>query len=94
MPSSYEWLWSRTWERAQNISDESLRPDYIRIVTLPYFRDLEYPEWFHTVIVNFTRGVLSTGRPYTLEEVVTLLEATYGISPAFRLPPELRDRAP
>ena len=94
MPSSYEWLWSRTWERALNITDEELRTEYIRVVMLSYLRDLGYPEWFHVVIINFTRGVLSTGRAYTLEELVSLLESTYGISPAFRLPPELRNRAP
>ena len=86
MPSTYERLWSRSWERAQRIEDEAVRTEYIRVVLLSYLRDLGYPNWFHVVIVNFTRGVVEIGRPYSLEELVSLLEHTYGISPASPVP--------
>ena len=79
-------LLARSWARTQLIEDERVRAEHIRYILLPYLRDLGYPNWFHVVIVNFTRGVVDTGRPYSLEELVSLLECTYGISPASPVP--------
>ena len=86
MPSLYERSWARSWARTQLIGDERVRTEHIRYLLLPYLRDLGYPKWFHEVIVNFTRGVVDTGRPCSLEELVFLLERTYGISPAWPVP--------
>ena len=54
------------------------RPVTIGTMTLPAGR---FPGWFLETIVNFLRGVLRTGRLYTLEEVTRLLERTYGMGP-------------
>ena len=86
MASSGDRLWAKCWDITQRMDDESVRTAHVRVILLPFLRDLGYPTWFLETIVQFTRGVLTAGRPYSLEEVVFLLERTYGISPASPVP--------
>jgi hypothetical protein len=86
MPLTLERHWAILWELAQRSDDDIIRAADARVNLMPFLRDLGYPVWFLETIVNFLRGVLSTGRAYTLEEMVRLLELTYGISPASPVP--------
>ena len=96
MALSAERRWAICWELAAN-PDEIVRAAHVRANLMPFLLDSgftrpvtigpmplpagRFPGWFLEAIVNVLRGVLRTGRPYTLEEVVRLLERTYGMSP-------------
>ena len=94
MASSLRWV--SCWELAAT-SDEIIRAVQVRISLMPFLQDFgftrpvmigtmtlpagRFPDWFLETIVSFLRGVLRTGRQYTFEEVLRLLERTYGMSP-------------
>ena len=96
MALSLERRWAICWELAAT-SDEIIRAVHVRTNLMPFLLDFgftrpvmigtmtlpagRFPDWFLETIVNFLRGVLRTGRLYTLEEVTRLLERTYGMGP-------------
>ena len=88
--------WEICWELAST-SDETTRALHVRVNLMHFLQGYGFtraviigtmqlpaglfPEWFQETVVNFLRGVLRTGRQYTFEEVLRLLERTYGMSP-------------
>ena len=96
MALSLERRWAICWEAALN-PDDIIRTAHVRANLMIFMRGLgftrpvaigtmslpagRFPGWFLETITNFLRGMLRTGRPYTLEEATRLLERTYGMGP-------------
>ena len=96
MALSVERRWAICWELAAN-PGEIIRAVHVRTNAMPFLQDFgftrpvmigtvtlpagRFPDWFLETTANFLRGVLRTGRPYTLEEAMRLLERTYGMGP-------------
>ena len=96
MALSVERRWAICWELALN-PDDIIRAAHVGANLMPFLQDWgftkpvrigneslaagPFPGWFLQTISNFLVDVLSTGRSYSFEKVVRLLELTCGISP-------------